>query len=197
MSLKSSLKFTALGFTVLLAMSLIAFFVLRERARADIADGQTRVPLSVKSSSFTNGGPIPKRYSCLGENLSPSIEISSPPAGTKSIAIVMDDSDSPFGFVHWLVYNIPGEAIAIPEGASSQKILPAGATEGLGSGGANGYAGPCPPGSKSHRYVIRVYALKTGAVLAPDMSKQQLATAVQGAVLAEGQWSGIFPGDGT
>jgi phosphatidylethanolamine-binding protein (PEBP) family uncharacterized protein len=80
-----------------------------------------------------------------GENLSRSLEFTSPPAGTKSIAIVvMDDSDSPFGFVRWLVYNIPDQARAIPEGASSQKARPVGTAEGLGSAGTSSYARPCP-----------------------------------------------------
>jgi Raf kinase inhibitor-like YbhB/YbcL family protein len=194
-ALKTSLKFAASGVALLVGISLTALFILRERGRADIAEGQARAALDVKSTSFTDGGSIPKRLTCLGENLSPSLEFSSPPSGTKSIAIVMDDSDSPFGFVHWLVYDIPGQTHAIAEGASSRKTLPAGAIEGLGTGGSSGYAGPCPPGSKPHRYVIRIYALATGAAPAPDMTKQQLAAAVKGHVLAEGQWTGIFGGD--
>jgi Raf kinase inhibitor-like YbhB/YbcL family protein len=197
MAIKTSLKFTAISVAVLIAVALVALLILRERGRADIAEGQTPIPLVVKSSSFTDGGTIPKKYSCLGENLSPALEFASPPVGTKSIAIVMDDSDSPFGFVHWLVYNIPDQAHAISEGASSQKALPVGAAEGVGTTGSSSYAGPCPPGGKPHRYVIRVYALATGAALAPGMTKQQLASAVKGNVLAEGQWTGIFGGDGT
>jgi Raf kinase inhibitor-like YbhB/YbcL family protein len=196
MAIKTALKFSAISVAVLLALALIAPFVLRE-GRTDIAEGQTPIPLVIKSSSFTDGGTIPKKYTCLGENLSPSLEFASPPVGTKSIAIVMDDSDSPFGFVHWLVYNIPEQAHAISERASSQKALPVGAAEGLGTTGASNYSGPCPPGNKPHRYVIRVYALATGAALAPGMTKQQLASAVKGNVLAEGQWTGIFGGDGT
>jgi Raf kinase inhibitor-like YbhB/YbcL family protein len=192
MRFNSSLKFTAIGIAILLGIAMIALFVLRERGRADIAEGQALVRLEITSASFSDGGPIPKKYTCLGENLSPSIDIASPPAGTKSMAIVMDDPDSPFGFVHWLVYNIPGEAMTIPEGASSRKTLPRGAIEGVGSGDANGYSGPCPPGGKLHRYAIRVYALAADAVLGPQMTKQQLASAVQGRVLAEGQWSGMF-----
>jgi Raf kinase inhibitor-like YbhB/YbcL family protein len=197
MAIKTSLKITAITVVVLLALGLTALLVLRERGRADIAEGQTPIPLVVKSSSFTEGGTIPKKYTCLGENLSPSLEFASPPAGTKSIAIVMDDSDSPFGFVHWLVYNIPGQVHTISEGASSQKALPVGAAEGLGSADSSSYMGPCPPGSKPHRYVIRVYALATDAALAPGMTKQQLAFAVKGHVLAEGWLSGIFGGDNT
>jgi Raf kinase inhibitor-like YbhB/YbcL family protein len=196
MALKTYMKVTAVGAAVLLGVTLTVLLILRERGRADIADGQTTVVLEVKSSSFTNGGLMPKRLSCLGADLSPAIEFSSPPPGTKSIAIVMDDSDSPFGFVHWLVYNIPSQVHAIAEGASSQKALPLGATEGLGSADTQRYAGPCPPGGKAHRYVIRIYALTAGTGLAPDMTKQQLAVVVKGHVLAEGQWAGIFGGNG-
>jgi Raf kinase inhibitor-like YbhB/YbcL family protein len=192
MTLNKALKFTAVGIAVFVCLVLAARFILRESRRADIAEGQTRTSLNVSSSSFSNGGPIPVRLTCEGENLSPSVQFSSAPAGTGSIAIVMDDADSPFGFVHWLVYNIPSGANAIAEGASSQKKLPAGAAEGLSYADTSGYAGPCPPGSKAHRYVIRVYALSTRVSPSPGLTKKQLAAAVGGHVLAEGQWTGMY-----
>jgi phosphatidylethanolamine-binding protein (PEBP) family uncharacterized protein len=65
---------------------------------------------------------MPKRLSCRGGDLSPAIEISSAPPGTKSIAIVMDDSDSPFGFVHWLAYNIPRQVHAIAESFFAKNV---------------------------------------------------------------------------
>jgi Raf kinase inhibitor-like YbhB/YbcL family protein len=187
-----SFKFTAVGIAIFVCLLLSVRFILRERGRADIAEGQTRTSLNVSSSSFSNGALIPVRLTCEGDNLSPAVEFSSPPTGTRSIAIVMDDADSPFGFVHWLVYGIPSGVNAIAEGASSQKKLPSGAAEGLSYAAISAYAGPCPPGKETHRYVIRVYALGTSVSLPPGITKQQLAAAVRGQVLAEGQWTGMY-----
>jgi Raf kinase inhibitor-like YbhB/YbcL family protein len=191
-ALKKSIVLTAIG--VVLVAGLLLISMLRGRWRADLADGQTHAWFDVSSSSFNNGSRIPARLTCRGANLSPAVEFSARPVGTKSFAIVMDDSDSPFGYVHWLLYNIPGDAGEVSEGASSERKLPAGASEGLSSADTNGYSGPCPPGNRTHRYVIRIYALDTGGNLLPGMTKQQLAAAVKGHVLAEGQLTGLYGG---
>jgi Raf kinase inhibitor-like YbhB/YbcL family protein len=188
-------KFATMGIVVLVIAISVAFFMLRERGRADIAGRQARASLEVKSSDFTEGGVIPARFTCTGANLSPALEIGLPPSGTKGFAIVMDDPDFPFGFVHWLVYNIPSQGRGIGEGASSQKQLPPGALEGVSGADTKGYTGPCPPGKKTHHYVIRVYALDTDLNLPPGITKQQLASGVTGHVLAEGQQTGIYSRD--
>ena len=191
-ALNKSLLWTAIGVALMAGPLLIS--AVRARWRADLADGQTHAWFDVSSSSFNHGSRIPDRLTCRGANLSPAVEFSARPVGTKSFAIVMDDSDSPFGYVHWLVYNLPGDAGEVAEGASSQRKLPAGASEGPNSADSNGYSGPCPPGNRTHHYVIRIYALDTGASLLPGMTKRQLAAAVKGHVLAEGQVTGLYGG---
>jgi Raf kinase inhibitor-like YbhB/YbcL family protein len=195
MPARKLVKFATIGILVLVIGISIAFFTLRERGRADIAGEQARASLDVRSSDLTDGGLIPAQFTCTGANLSPALEIGLPPTGTRSFAIVMDDSDSLFGFVHWLVYNIPNQVRVIAKGASSKKQLPSGAVEGVGGADAKGYTGPCPPGKKVHHYVIRVYALDTNLNLSPGITKQQLASGVTGHVLAEGQLSGIYGRD--
>jgi Raf kinase inhibitor-like YbhB/YbcL family protein len=185
----------SVGILVLMIVLSIAFFMLRRRGRADIAAGQAHASLDVKSPDFTEGGSIPAQFTCTGANLSPALEIGLPPTGTRSFAIVMDDPDSPFGFVHWLVYNIPSQVREIGEGASSQKQLPTGTVEGVSGADTKGYTGPCPPGNKPHHYVIRVYALDTDLNFSPGITKQQLASGVTGHVLAEGQLTGFYGGD--
>jgi Raf kinase inhibitor-like YbhB/YbcL family protein len=88
----------------------------------------------------------------------------------------------------------PATASEVAEGASSQRKLPAGATEGVSSADTNGYTGPRPPGSRTHRYVILVYALETGLSLLPGLTKRQLGAAVEGHVLAEGRLTGFYGG---
>jgi Raf kinase inhibitor-like YbhB/YbcL family protein len=169
-----------------------AFLLLRRHRRADIAQGQIHRSIAVETSSFLSGDNIPKRFTCGGTDLSPEIHWPSPPSGTRSLAIVMDDPDSPFGYVHWLVYDIPVEAHGIAEGASSQAGLPLGAVEGINSYHTVGYIGPCPPGAKPHHYILRLYALDVPLGLPPGRTKAQLAAAVKDHVLAEGQITGLY-----
>jgi Raf kinase inhibitor-like YbhB/YbcL family protein len=104
-------------------------------------------------------------FGCSGGNVSPALEWSNPPEGTQSFAVMMYDPDAPTGsgWWHWVVWNIPGDVRSLPAGAGSAKApkLPEGAVQGNTDFGGPGYGGPCPPpGSKPHRYFIRVHALK-------------------------------------
>jgi Raf kinase inhibitor-like YbhB/YbcL family protein len=180
---------------LLVTLALIAMgslWIFRRQRHSDIAQGQTLGLLVVESSSFAGGDSVPKRLTCDGNGLSPDIHWQSAPFGTKSLAIVMDDADAPLGFVHWLVYDIPAEVQDIAEGASSQGGLPHGVVEGIHSADAVGYFGPCPPGTKPHHYFFRVYALDVPLTLPPGKTKDQLAAAVKGHVLAEGKITGLY-----
>jgi Raf kinase inhibitor-like YbhB/YbcL family protein len=181
----------ALCLSVLLVLLAIVWF-RRERKRADIAGGNTRALPGLTSSSFADGGSIPQRLSCDGANLSPDLQFPQPPTGTKTFALVVDDPDTPFGFVHWLLYDIPLGTRDIPEGASPTGNLPKGAVEGLNDFSNPGYGGPCPPGTAPHHYIFRLYALDLSDRLPPGMTKSQLAAAVKGHVLAEGKMSGLY-----
>jgi len=165
-------------------------WVYRRQRSGDIADGQTRASLSISTSSFANGDDIPKRLTCEGAGLSPEIQWTPPPPATRSLVLVMDDPA--FSFVHWLLYNIPADTREIAEGASTQSALPQGAAEGVNDTDKIGYFGPCPPGKSPHRYVIRVYALDASLNLPSGKTKKELAAAVKGHVLAEGQLTGLY-----
>jgi Raf kinase inhibitor-like YbhB/YbcL family protein len=178
------------GLVVLLVFLLGFAWVYRRQRSGDIADGQMRAALNLSSSSFADGGNIPNRLTCDAAGLSPEIQWSSPPAGARSFVLVMDDPA--FGFVHWLLYNIPRGARDIPEGASTQSARPQGAAEGVNDTDKIGYFGPCPPGKSPHRYVIRVYALNASLNLPSGKTKKELAAAVKGHVLAEGQLTGLY-----
>ena len=135
---------------------------------------------------------MPPKLTCDGPDLSPDIQLPTPPPGTKSFAIVMDDPDAPIKFTHWLAYNIPAGTRDIAEGASSpSKRLDHGA-EGVNNFGNLGYGGPCPPVGRAHHYVLKVYALDVNPALPPGQNKQQLAAVLDGHVLAEGQITGLY-----
>ncbi|WP_018235078.1 YbhB/YbcL family Raf kinase inhibitor-like protein [Ensifer sp. BR816] len=101
-------------------------------------------------------------FGCSGKNISPQLQWSGAPAGTKSFAIMAYDPDAPTGsgWWHWTVFNLPADATEVANGASGSGKLPAGAIEGRTDFGASGYGGACPPeGHGPHRYQFTVYAL--------------------------------------
>jgi Raf kinase inhibitor-like YbhB/YbcL family protein len=153
--------------------------------------------LSISSSSFANGGTMDARLTCDGANLSPQMHLPTPPAGTRSFAIVVDDPDAPTAFTHWLAYGIPVGTRELPEGASTPSRRLAHAIEGVNSFGHAGYGGPCPPEGKAHHYVFRVYALDVNLTLPAGASPEQVNAAIHGHVLAEGQLTGLYARGGS
>ena len=154
-----------------------------------------RVPMSVtvRSGSFGQGEDIPARFSCDGANVSPEISWSTLPANTRSLTMIVTDSDSLFGsYVHWLLYNLPPAPTTLAEGVPRGELLPSGARQGLSSDNTIGYTGPCPPGSSPHRYVFTLYALDS--ILDPQtpVNKKQLINAMKGHVLAAGRLTGRY-----
>jgi Raf kinase inhibitor-like YbhB/YbcL family protein len=127
---------------------------------------------------------------CNGQNISPALQWSNPPAGTKSFAVTMYDPDAPTGsgWWHWVMYNIPAATTALPDGAGNGKNAPSGSTQGMTDFGNKGYGGPCPPvGDKPHHYHITVFALKvdkldvpgnaTSAMVGYNLNANRLGTA--------------------
>jgi hypothetical protein len=151
---------------------------------------------SLRSTSFEHQGVIPARHTCEGDETAPPLAWSDPPAGTKSLALIVDDPDAPdprapkTTWVHWVVYNLPATTRALPEGASGG-TLPSGAREGVNDFGRNGYGGPCPPIGR-HRYFHKLYALDVELTELPRPTKTNLEKAMQGHVLAEAQLIGTY-----
>jgi len=148
--------------------------------------------LSLTSSAFTAGKPIPAVYSCISRSISPPLAWTGAPSGTASFAIIMDDPDAPSGtFVHWVIYNIPASSKGLPEAVSADAKLSDGTLQGNNGAGRAGYTGPCPP-SGTHRYFFKLYALDAVLNLKSGSSKDQLLNAMQGHILAQGELIGTF-----
>jgi Raf kinase inhibitor-like YbhB/YbcL family protein len=151
---------------------------------------------TLRSPSFAPNGSIPTKYTCEGDDVSPPLEWSDAPAGTKSFALIADDPDAPdpkapkVTWVHWVVYNLPAAVGPLPEGAAAS-ALPAGARQGLNDWKRPGYGGPCPPIGR-HRYFFKLYALDS---VLPDLgpaTKAQLEQAMQGHVLGKAELIGTY-----
>lgn len=149
------------------------------------------IPLS--SKAFANLRPIPKRYSCQDENISPPLNWGKVPGNTRSVVLILDDPDAPGGtWLHWLVYNIPPEIIALPENLPKGETLSLGALQGLNDFKQVGYGGPCPPAGNAHHYHFRLFALDTMLQLEPGASRAQVEAGMKGHVLGEGELVATF-----
>jgi len=148
--------------------------------------------IKVTSPVFDEGGMIPSKYTCDGEDISPPIEWDGIPDGTQSIALISDDPDAPMGtWVHWVLYNLPADARRLDEDIPASEVLANGAKQGTTDFGRVGYGGPCPP-SGTHRYFFKVYALNAQIELIKAATKEQLLNAMEGHILAEGQLMGKY-----
>jgi Raf kinase inhibitor-like YbhB/YbcL family protein len=145
------------------------------------------MPMHVSSSTFSEGQPIPKKYSCDGQNVSPPLKWDGVPENTKSMAIIVDDPDAPSGtFTHWVLYDLPAATPELKEGSSGA------GKEGVNGFKKTGYGGPCPPPNGAHRYFFHIYALDIQSLGKAGLSKQDITAAMKGHVLAEGQLVGKY-----
>jgi Raf kinase inhibitor-like YbhB/YbcL family protein len=177
------------GFAIVFLFCLLASVLLWRPSKP--VQGQERPALRLHSLSFSDGGRIPRRYTCDGANLSPQLQWQSAPAGTKSLAIIMYDPDA-LSFIHWLVWNIPPDARELAEGASPQGSMPHGFVEGRNDFRSIGYGGPCPPPGNPHHYVFSMYALDVRLDISAGATRRQLNAAMMGHVLDQGQIVGIY-----
>ena len=143
--------------------------------------------MQLTSSAFEPGGPIPARYTCEGEDVSPALAWSDAPGEARELALVVDHPDAPVRtFTHWLAWGIAPAAPGLGEGEQA-------AREGRNDFGAPGYRGPCPPvGHGPHRYVFTLHALAEELDLAPGAGRRELERALEGRVLETTALIGIF-----
>lgn len=141
----------------------------------------------ITSPAFMDGGRIPRKYTCDGDNVAPPLEWSGVPDGSRSVAIICEDPDAPAGaFTHWVVYDIPVGKHRLYEGSSLGHA-------GVNDFGNTGFGGPCPPKQDhAHHYHFRVYALDTDSLGPPGLSKHDAREAMSGHVLEEGELTGVY-----
>ena len=149
--------------------------------------------LALTSSAFGEGALIPVRHTCDGEDISPPLSWSEPPAGTESLALIVDDPDAPIGtWVHWVVFDLPPGTRSLPEAVTSGELLAGGGVQGQNGWNEVSYAGPCPPPGSEHTYVFKLYALDSRLDLDSDADKGGVEAAMVDHILAQGQLTGRY-----
>jgi Raf kinase inhibitor-like YbhB/YbcL family protein len=136
--------------------------------------------ITLRSEAFEEGGSIPARFTCDGDDVSPPLSWGDPPPGTAGFVLVVDDPDAST-FIHWILANIPAVVRSLAEGGG----------DGIGVSGRNnfgrvGWGGPCPP-SGEHRYRFKLYAIPELLDVQRGASQPTVITAMHGRVLAQGQ----------
>jgi Raf kinase inhibitor-like YbhB/YbcL family protein len=110
------------------------------------ADNKTTSGLQLTSAAFQQGAVIPRKHTCDADDVSPQLRWANAPSGTKAFALIADDPDAPGGtWVHWVIYDLPGDAKDLAEGTAKTETLSNGAKHGVNDFRRVGYGGPCPP----------------------------------------------------
>jgi Raf kinase inhibitor-like YbhB/YbcL family protein len=191
----------------------IALVVLLAVAACDVGDGRTldepTFPLPATTlpadtippetapppelflvAPWANGSPIPERYTCDGEDVSPALSWSNLPAGTMELAITVTDPDAG-GFVHWIVSAITPETTGLVEGE-----VPGGAREWINDFGELGWNGPCPPAGPAHLYQFTVHALNQPLQLADDVPAAEVISTLNLIAIGQRSVSGTYARSG-
>jgi|SRR5437868_10006083 len=167
-----------------------------QAAAIDTEPRSSAMTLKVTSSAFQQGGSIPAKYTCEGQDLSPPLAWSGAPGNIKSYALIIDDPDAPDPakpqrvYVHWVLYNIPAPTTSLAENASKSG-LPKGAVQGKNDWGKAEYGGPCPPIGR-HRYFFKLYGLDTTLTGLSSATKADLEKAMKGHIVDSGELMGTY-----
>lgn len=164
-----------------------AWLVIGVACGAEGEGDSVATQLTVNSDAFEEGGAIPERYSCDGEDVSPPLAWSAGPEETAAYVLIVDDPDAR-GFIHWVVADLPADATQLAEGASGAEIP---GVEGRNDFGRSGWGGPCPP-SGTHRYTFSVYALRERLELAGEIDAGAVRAAMEGRVVGEGSLTATY-----
>lgn len=140
--------------------------------------------LEISSPAFRQGGMIPRRYTCDGDDVNPPIDVGELPSSTRSLTLIVDDPDAPSGtWLHWLVWNI-----AITRHIREKEVP---GDQGVNDFGRNTYGGPCPP-SGTHRYFFRIYALDDLLDLPEGSTRHEVESAMREHIIGYGELMGVY-----
>ncbi len=146
--------------------------------------------MKLTSLAFDNNSTIPKKYGYKHGNISPPLKIEDVPEGTKSLVLIIDDPDAMTAvgkvWSHWIIWNISPNISDIPENSIPENCL-----QGKTDFGEIGYGGPAPP-DKEHRYVFKLYAIKSVLSNPQGSSKQEIEDSIKNQILEKTELYGKF-----
>ena len=144
------------------------------------------------SNDFSENGIIPSKFTCDGENISPELKLLEVPDSAKSLALIVDDPDSPAGsFVHWVIYNMPAYKLEIEQNFPKNERFTDGTLQGTNDFRNIGYDGPCPR-SGVHRYYFKLYAVDTFLNLPPGAIKIEVMRAMKDHIVSQTELIGHY-----
>lgn len=144
-------------------------------------------------SVFESQQPIPAKYTCDGENVSPPLKFLQVSPGAKSLVLIVDDPDAPHGtFDHWIVWNLSPNLKELTEGAEELKHLFPPPVQGVNGFKKSYYQGPCPPAGKVHHYHFKLYALNTQLSLPEGSTKSEVEKAMKGHIIDQTELVGTY-----
>jgi Raf kinase inhibitor-like YbhB/YbcL family protein len=154
-----------------------------------LAEQDIEASITVSSAALAQDAPIPPKYSCDGDDVSPPLSWDGVPNAAVDLALVVDDPDASGGtYVHWVLFGLDPSVTELEEGE-----LPAGARQAKNSAGDAGYKGPCPPaGDDPHRYRFTVYALDNQLAAVDGAGTGEALTAVRERAIAKGTLTATF-----
>ncbi len=167
--------------------------------------------LDLNTSAFSDGQRFNRVYTCEGRDISPPLSWSFS-KGTRfisesnnSFVLIFDDPDAPNKtWVHWVIYNIPGNyknlaedfgkkgAAIIEDKKNGKKYI---INQGVNSWGNFGWGGPCPPrDGKVHRYFLKLYLLDTHLKFKKNkkVTKDMVMKAAEGHIIGRGEIMAYF-----
>ena len=179
------------------ALTIFTFLIPPDDSRGDDKTPSKketiRMAIDLSSPAFSEGKPIPLKYTCDGPDISPPLSWKNLPEGTNSLALICDDPDAPGGtWVHWILYGMGENVKELPEKVPTTPVLSNGARQGTNDFKRLGYGGPCPPRGGAHRYYFKLYALDSELSLNPGATKKDLLNVMDGHILSEGQLMGTY-----
>ena len=152
----------------------------------------TPVPMVLSSPAFEPEGTIPEDFGYFRQNISPALNWENVPPGTRSLVLIMEDTDTPY--THWVVYDIPADATTLEENRIPQPEMADGTLQGLNSNQELGYIGPYPPDGETHTYLFTLYALDSTLDLSYGAAREEVLQAMNDHIIATCELRGTYTG---